>query len=1033
MSGKQIQHESFFEKELGMDAYQSGVLDTPTDEGYDKGLALYPEDVETWLRESQPDAWQSLVKQHGTESGALATVCQRLRKVLDTQGTLDVFRAGIDLVGLRHRLDMAQFKPAFSVNEELVRRYQANVVRLVHQVHYSAKNANSLDLVLFVNGVPFATFELKTQFTQSVEIAKAQYRFDRPAKGEPLLEFPRGAIVHFAADNSEVYMTTRLAGASTNFLPFNKGNAGGKGNPLNSDGNPTDYLFSEVLTRDGVLDLLGRYIFAMRGKQKEVLAYIFPRYHQLDATRKLLAAVKEEGAGKRYLIQHSAGSGKTNSIAWTAHFLSELHTLADDKMFQSVIVISDRNVIDKQLQEAVMDMERTPGVVETVTRDRGVKSTQLTEALGKNKKVIVCTLQTFPFILREARKLFKETNAHFAVIADEAHSSQSGRTMDQLKKVLSAGEIKELGDGGEYSVEDVLASQMAARRKPDGITYIAFTATPKPKTLELFGRVPQVVQGVKDPNEKRTPEPFHVYSMRQAIEEGFILDVLQNYLSYKVAFKLASDRDGDVPKAEAKAKMVKWVKLHEYNIAQKVGVILDHYKTYVSVLLNGRAKAMIVVSSRKEAVRWKLALDKTIAERNLPYNALVAFSGKVHDPETLPEDVSETSPLLNPKLNGRDIRKAFNEDTYQVLLVANKFQTGFDQPLLCAMYVDKRLDGVQAVQTLSRLNRCYPGKDTTYVLDFVNDPEEILKAFKAYYETARLSDITDPNQILDLRTQLDKTGFYSDAEVNQTVLLLESPDTKQKDLIAVLMPVAKRITDRYDELMKARQAAEAAKDKKAIATLEEELDAVRLFVRQMGAFTRLYIFLAQLYDYGNTEIEKRYRFYLMLTPLIKLDGRRDDVDLGELTLTHYRLRFGGPKDLTLAGGEPLNPIKETGGGKPHSKEKIQLQKLIEALNKIFFPEGTSEEDRLSWFNSKKAKMAENPALLEQAKNNTLEQMLNSKELFKAFQNAIMDSDDANTKLSDEILNSPERQNQMIRLMLEMGGLYQHLRAVATPA
>ncbi len=1031
MSVRQLHKESVFEKELGMDAYQGGVLDTPTDGGYDKALALYPEDVETWLRESQTEAWQALVKQHGSDAGARTAVCQRLRKVLDVEGTLDVFRSGIDLVGLRHRLALAQFRPAFSVNEELVRRYRANVVRLVHQVHYSAKNANSLDMVLFVNGIPFATFELKTCFTQSVEIAKDQYRFDRQPKGEPLLEFPRGAVVHFAADNAEVYMTTRLAGASTNFLPFNKGDNGGKGNPHNPEGNPTDYLFNEVLTREGVLNLLGRYLFAVRGKQKEVKAYVFPRYHQLDVTRKLLATVTQEGPGKRYLIQHSAGSGKTNSIAWTAHFLSELHDAADQKMFQSVIVISDRNVIDKQLQEAVMDMERTPGVVETVTRERGVKSEQLAEALGKGKKVIVCTLQTFPFILREARKLFKETRARFAVIADEAHSSQTGSTMDQLKKVLSAGEIKELGDGGEYSVEDVLASQMSARTKPDGITYIAFTATPKPKTLELFGRVPEA--DAADPTAKRTPEPFHVYSMRQAIEEGFILDVLQNYLSYKVAFRLATDRDGEVPKAEAKAKMVKWVKLHEYNIAQKIDVILEHFKKHVAGLLNGKAKAMVVVSSRKEAVRWKLSLDKAIVERNLPFNALVAFSGKVHDPETLPEDVSESSTRLNPNLKGRDIRKAFNEPCYQILLVANKFQTGFDQPLLCAMYVDKRLDGVQAVQTLSRLNRCFPGKDTTYVLDFVNDPEDILKAFKAYYETARLSDVTNPEQILDLRSQLDRAGFYSDAEVNQTVLLLESPKTTQKELFAVLEPVAKRIKDQYDEWSKARQAAEAGKDKKALAAAEEHLDAIRIFVRQLGAFTRLYIFLAQLYDYGNTEIEKRYRFYLLLHPLIKLEGRRDDVDLGALSMTHYRLKFGGNKDLPLTGGDPLDPIKESGSGKPHSKEKIQLQALIESLNKIFFPEGTSEADRLSWFNSKKAKMAENQALHEQAKNNTLEQMLNSKELMKAFQNAVMDSDDANSKLSDEILNSPERQAQMIRLMLELGGLYQHLRTVATPA
>jgi type I restriction enzyme R subunit len=434
---------------------------------------------------------------------------------------------------------------------------------------------------------------------------------------------------------------------------------------------------------------------------------IFPRYHQLDATRRLVADVLAQGPGQRYLIQHSAGSGKTNSIAWTAHFLADLHDAQNRKLFDSVLVVSDRNVLDTQLQEAMFDFERTTGVVATITSESGSKSAQLTQALKDGKKIIVCTIQTFPFALQAVQELAATEGKRFAVIADEAHSSQTGEAAAKLKQLLSVEEWNDLQDGGGVDTEALLAAQMEAKASTKGLTYVAFTATPKAKTLELFGR----------PGPDGLPQPFHVYSMRQAIEEGFILDVLKNYTSYNLAFRLAHEgQEYDETQVERSAAMkgiMQWVRLHPYNIAQKVQVVVEHYRENVQPLLNGRAKAMVVVASRKEAVRWQKAMRAYIQSRNYPLGVLVAFSGEVHDPDSFPEAVTETSPLLNPGLKGRDIRDAFAGPDYHLLLVANKFQTGFDQPLLCGMYVDKRLAGIQAVQTLSRLNRAHPGKDTT--------------------------------------------------------------------------------------------------------------------------------------------------------------------------------------------------------------------------------------------------------------------------------------------------------------------------------
>lgn len=610
------------------------------DQGYDRERALFPEDVIGWIQESQPQIWEALTKNHGATAGDV--LLNRLRESLNQRGTLDVMRHGFEMLGQRKELMMAQFKPALAINPEIMTRYAANRLRVVRQVHYSVHNEKCIDLVLFLNGLPVATVELKTDFTQSIGDAIDQYRFDRDpsSKGqnpETLLSFPIGALVHFAVSNSEVYMTTRLEGKKTHFLPFNLGDDGGAGNPVNPNGHRTAYLWEQVWERHGWLEILGRYVVAKKNQKKQIESIIFPRYHQLDATRKFLAAVLEEGPGQKYLIQHSAGSGKTNSIAWTAHFLADLHDENNKKVFDTVLVVSDRNVIDGQLQEAVYGFERTSGVVATIKGDGGSKSGELAAALSGDKKIVVCTIQTFPFALKAVRELAATEGKRFAVICDEAHSSQSGEAASRLKSVLSAEELKDLEDGGEVSTEDILIVQMASRASESGLTYVAYTATPKAKTLELFGRRPDPT---KPASETNLPAPFHVYSMRQAIEESFILDVLQNYTSYKLAFKLANGgKEWDEKQVERSAAMkgiMGWVRLHPYNISQKVQIVVEHFRELVSPLLNGHAKAMVVVSSRLEAVRWQLAIDKYIRDKNYPLKTLVAFSGEVIDKESGP-------------------------------------------------------------------------------------------------------------------------------------------------------------------------------------------------------------------------------------------------------------------------------------------------------------------------------------------------------------------------------------------------------------
>ena len=1029
-----LHQEHHFEREICERLAANGWLYAEADAAhYDRQHALYLPDLVAWLQATQADSWEALAKAHGAQ--VQAVLAQRIRKNLDERGTLEVLRRGVEMVGLKRPLSLVQFRPALALNPVIEQHYAANRLRVVRQVKHSPNRPNDcIDLVLFVNGIAVATAELKSDFTQSVGDAVDQYRFDRephPKAGlaEPLLAFPGGALVHFAVSQAEVMMTTRLAGTDTFFLPFNRGNAGGAGNAPDPGGAATRYLWEEVWARDSWLEILGRYLIGKRDGKKQLTTVIFPRYHQLDATRKLVADVRANGPGQRYLIQHSAGSGKTNSIAWTAHFLADLHDAANAKMFDSVLVVSDRTVLDSQLQEAIFDFERTTGVVATITGEQGSKSAQLGEALKAGKKIIVCTIQTFPFALKAVQELAATEGKRFAVIADEAHSSQTGQAAAKLKELLSAKEWEELQDGGEIDAETVLAAQMEARSAQSGLTYVAFTATPKAKTLELFGRA----------GPDGLPLPFHVYSMRQAIEEGFILDVLRNYTPYSLAFRLAHNGqefdNAEVERSTAMKGIMQWVRLHPYNIAAKVQIVVEHYRENVQPLLQGRAKAMVVVGSRREAVRWQKAIRAYIESQGYPLEVLVAFSGEVDDPVSFPEPVSEGSALLNPGLKGRDIREAFARPEYHLLLVANKFQTGFDQPLLCGMYVDKKLGGIQAVQTLSRLNRAHPGKDTTYILDFQNDTDDILAAFRTYYETAELQATTDPNLVLDLRAKLDAAGHYDDYEVERVARVELNPDAKQSQLVAAIQPVADRLLKRYRAAALALAAAEAGGQSQAVAEAKDTLDALVLFKGDMGAFNRLYAFLSQLFDYGNTDIEKRFLFYMRLLPLLEFGRERETVDLSKVVLTHHTLRSAGGRTLALAGSGSyaLPPMDAVGSGRVQEKEQAYLAEIIEKVNGLFQGQLT-DDDQLVYVNGVlKGKLLENPMLIEQANSNSKEQFANSPDLTDAILHAVMDALDAHTTMSTQALGSERVRAGLKDILLGPARLYEGLRERAGAA
>ncbi len=1081
MSGDGKANEFTFQNDMISQLVDNGwLLGKP--EGYNRELALYSEDVLGFVKDTQDEQWQKFcaLYPNNTEAKFLEHVGAQLNKAdpnaankeLRTFGTLGVLRNELRIRGTRFKL--CQFKPEHDLNADTLTRYQKNRLRVVPELVYSPWATDEyeaeagtrakkwrIDLVLFVNGLPVATLELKSEFKQAVQNAIKQYKTTRfaidPAtkKPEPLLTFKRGALVHFAVSQYEVYMTTRLEGNDTHFLPFNKGTAdGGAGNDVPADINQyaTDYLWNEVLLPDNLLNILARFVHLQieekedwEGRKYKKETLIFPRYHQWDVVSKLVDAARTEGPGHKYLIQHSAGSGKSNSIAWSAHQLSAIHTPEGNKLFDSVIVVTDRTVLDDQLQETISQFTAVEGMVGRINRNEGdgSKSEKLATALEESQPIIIVTIQTFPYVLKAIEDSVSLKERNYVVIADEAHSSQTGSTARQLKEVLMMdGAAK--GVDEELTTDDILDAAVASRRASSNLSYLAFTATPKTKTLELFGRLPNPDE---QPSKTNRPEAYHVYSMRQAIEEGFILDVLKNYTNYKVAYNLAMRIEGadqEVESKKAKVKLNQWVRLHDYNISQKVQVIVEHFKNNVMDLLNGQAKAMVVTSSRKEAVRYKHAFDKYIAEQGYGrIHAMVAFSGEVEftdkDPNSaalLGEKFTEAN--MNPALKGRDMRKAFDSDDYQVMIVANKFQTGFDQPKLCAMYVDKKLGGVECVQTLSRLNRIFPGKAATgtFVIDFFNEPEDILSAFQPYYQTAELADVTDPDLIFDLFDKLRAAGIFQWREVEQFCDAFFVKSKSNAAIANICKPAVERWQQRYKLAIESYKQARdmVARSKKAgdpVLTANHETsfkeckqakDELDIFKKDLGSFVRFYEFMSQIVDYDDKELEKLSLYARNLSPMLresKLD--EDDIDLNSVELSHYRLSVIRQQDLRLkedAADYQLETGDGVGGAKPKDKQEEFLSQVVERLNELFITDELTEADLVNYVHTISDKVRENGLVMNQIANNTAEQALLG-DFNKAVDEAIMDSGEAHNNQMMQLLSNPNKAKTFARLVFDL--------------
>ncbi len=869
-------------------------------EDYDRALCLLPRDVVDFVLATQPKEWKKLEQHYGP--AVRGQFLRRLAAEIERRGALDVLRSGLKDSGCKFRI--AYFRPASGLNEETRRLHAANLFAVVRQVHYSTQNENSLDLVLFLNGVPIFTAELKSPLTgQDVEDAIRQYKRDRDPR-EPLLAYGR-CLAHFAVDPDLVYVTAQLAGAKTRFLPFNQGKYGGAGNPPvppTREGYATAYLWEETWARDSALDLIRQFIHEIeeedeKGRKTGKRFLIFPRYQQLDCVRKLVADARALGAGRRYLIQHSAGSGKSFTIGWLAHQLSVLHDASDRRIFDSIVVITDRRVLDRQLQTTMRQLEQTLGVVENID----TTSRQLKDALEAGKTIIVTTLQKFPVIAKEIGEL---PGKRFAVIVDEAHSSQSGESTKSLKAVLASGSLEaaESEEAGaetpEEELESTVLAEMEKRGRLPNLSTFAFTATPKPKTLELFGT-------------KRADgqfAPFHLYSMRQAIEEGFILDVLANYATYKAYWRLLKKIEDDprYDKRKAEYLLKSFVELHPHAIGEKVKICVEHFAVQVQGAIGGRAKAMIVTRSRLHAVRYKLAVDRYLAERGYPFQALVAFSGTVQD-----SGQSYTEPGMNGFPEAQTA-KALERLEYRFLIVANKFQTGFDQPLLHTMYVDKKLGGVGAVQTLSRLNRTYPEKASTLVLDFANESDAIKAAFEPYYETTLLSEATDPNLLYEIQTRLAAFPVYTDADVEAFAKVYFDRKAAQDRLYAALGPSVERF--------------------RALSP-EEQRD----FRGQLTDYARLYAFLAQVLTFTDVELEKLYVFARYLRRLLPADRLELPREVQQnIDMESYRIQqTGGGKIALERRPGVLDPVSTKTAYGVDPGEIETLSRIIAELNERF--------------------------------------------------------------------------------------------------
>ena len=942
-------------------------------EEWDIERALFSARVTAFMRKTQPKRWAEMANVHGDNLDRV--IMDTLVRELEVKGTLDVLRHGFRFYGQTFRL--AWFKPSHTLNPEALTRFGQNELTVTRQVPYHPDQGDTLDLVFALNGIPVATCELKNPMTgQNWRNAIRQYQQDRDP-GAPIFRFRKRALVHFAADTDEVYMTTRLEGKATRFLPFNRGsNPGaiqcGAGNPQHLSGYRTGYFWQEVLKKERFLEILGSYVFVESRDEKieeeegartvQRVNVIFPRYHQLDAIDRLVEAARVDGPGRNYLIQHSAGSGKTNSISWLSHRLASLHNIADEKVYNCVVVITDRRVLDRQLQDAVYQIEHAQGVVKAIDQD----SRQLAQALVDGTMIVITTLQKFPFVMRGLLRVAgsdspdsataielaqaaewqkKIAGRRYAVIVDEAHSSQTGESAREMKAILGARSQATRDEAEDW--QDGLNAVVESRGPQPNLSFFAFTATPKGKTLELFGR----------PGPNGIPESFHVYSMRQAIEEGFILDVLQHYTDYDAYYRLVkqAEDDPDLPKRRTAAALAKFMILHPHNIAQKTEVIVEHFRNHVRHHISGRAKAMVITSSRLHAVRYMQAFQNYIAEHGCKneIRPLVAFSGTVLDPDTgeeFTESGMNIDVVTGMSIGENSLPSRFNSPDYHILLVAEKYQTGFDQPLLQAMYVDKRLDGVQAVQTLSRLNRVVAGKAPPFVLDFVNEPENIRGAFTPYYDRTELLASSDPHRLEALKHELDEMQVYYHIEVEAFAKIFYLPASRRHAhdharLEAQLWPAV----DRFQAL---------SKDEKAE------------FRDRLGAFVTLYIFLSQIIPYGDSELEKLASFGRYLLP--HLHSEREALHLGsDVELEYYRLQRISSGAISLEGeGEGfVRSPTEVGTGNPE-EEQAPLSEIIDRLNERFGTDFT-DEDRL-FFEQVKARALQNEQIRQTALANPLD-------------------------------------------------------------
>jgi type I restriction enzyme R subunit len=955
------------------------------DSHYDKNLCLDWQLLLEFITATQPDTWEKLTEQHGQ-----ATVRQkflnRLNREIERRGTLDVLRRGIKDYGCYFQL--AYFAPVSTLNSEHQALYRKNILSVVRQCHYSViETKDAIDLVLFLNGLPIFTIELKNKQTrQTVENAREQYKRDRDPKHEPLLQFKR-CLAHFAVDDDEVWMTTRLEGKSTYFLPFNRGYNGAAGNPPNPNGYASAYLWEDVFFPESVLDLIGNFIHLAvedrNGTRREQL--IFPRYHQRDTVKKLAAHAREYSTGQHYLIQHSAGSGKSNTIAWLAHRLAFLHNAENQRIFDSVIVITDRRVLDRQLQTTVRQFEQSPGSVVVIDKH----SDQLVEALTSGAAIIVCTLQKFPVIVKKINQLIGQ---HFAIIVDEAHSSQSGEASKSLKEVLRAqslDEAEQLELEESQTGEDLINQSLEARQKQPNLSFFAFTATPKQKTLEIFGH----------PQPDGSFQPFHLYTMQQAIEEGFILDVLQNYTTFETYFnllKIAAD-DPRYEKGKAISLLRRYVELHQYTIARKTALMVEHFWENTRHQIpdesgNGQAKAMIVTRSRLHAVFYKQAFDDYLKQQSYPIKALVAFSGIVNY-----NNLDYTEAQMNG-FSDKQTAEQFKKPEYRFLIVAEKFLTGFDQPLLHTMYVDKILSSVAAVQTLSRLNRTHPHKTETMVLDFANHVDDIQSAFKPYFEATILSEGTDPNKLYDLQAVLETFNLYTTEQVAEIAELY----LRQGEKAAKLQPLLRVIVGRYAY----------------IPDIEKRID----FKHRLRSFIQLYAFLSQVITFKDADLERLYLFARLLLRALPSESQKSSLNVAEYAdLESYRIQksFSG-KISQKSGASQLDPFAELEPAGLTDPEKAALSEIIADINRRFGTDFT--EGDLIFFAELKTRLAANESLQASARVNTRENVqLFHDALFDAVLQTMIDS---NFEMFKRI-NDNEEFGRLVREKI-FGQVYQEI-------